>query len=380
MTPSVSTFKSSSISKDQLLQFFDSGRNIYISADENNKMFSREFFKEFGAQLYPEKSAVTGPNIKNIKGANNSKVVWTDNINENVKSTIVNVDSDIAYIGVGMKLDDSNDYVFPILQGSIDWNGDIPDRKTKTKEIKRSIAGLDVVTVAGYQSRYSQRVVMSASVTMCSDIFIAGTGGGKDHTQSSNFQFCSQVLKWNFQQKSVLKMENFAHSLVDTSLVERGLQDAQEYKLKDEIQVSIDIYEKVDNKWVPYKTNDVELQFIMLHPYTITTLDNTEGAHYRTQFHAPDWNGVYKFLIDYNKLGYSRLYLDKITPVRVFNHDEFPTYDPSAYPFFGAVYLITAAFVLFCLIFAFADDKVQVAQREDGEDKRDGKKTKQKRD
>jgi oligosaccharyltransferase complex subunit beta len=380
MTPSVSSFKSSSISKDQLLQFFDSGRNIYIGVDGNSKMFAKEFFKEFGAELYPEKSKVTGPSGKEVKGTDKSNVVWTNNINEEVKKSIVNVDSDIAYEGCGMKLDESNAYVFPILKGTIDWNGEVPPRKTKSKEIKRDVAGLDVVAVAGYQSRYSQRVVMSVSITMCSDNFIAATSTGKDYRKSSNFKFCSEVLKWNFQQKSVLKMEKFNHSLVDRTLIEKGLQNEQEYKLKDEIQVTLDIYEKVNGKWVPYKTNEVELEFIMLSPYVVTTLQNTEGAHYRTQFHAPDWNGVYKFKIDFNKLGYTRLLLDKITPVRVFNHDEFPTYSPSAYPFFGAVYLITIAFILFSLKFAFADDKLPQAEIKEESEKKESKKTKQKKD
>lgn len=380
MTPSVSSFKSSSLSKDQLLQFFDSGRNIYIGVDGSSKLFAKEFFKEFGAELYPEKSKVTGPNDKTIKGVDKSNVVWTKNINEDVKKSIVNVGSDIAYEGVGMKLDETNSYVFPILKGTIDWSGEIPARKTKTKEIKRDVAGLDVVAVAGYQSRYSQRVVMSASVSMCSDNFIAATATGKDYTKSSNFQFCREVLMWNFQQKSVLKMEKFNHSLVDRTLIERGLQNEQEYKLKDEILVTIDIYEKVNGKWVPYKTNEVELEFIMLSPYVVTTLQNTDGAHYRTQFHAPDWNGVYKFKIDYNKVGYTRLLLDKITPVRVFNHDEFPTYSPSAYPFFGAVYLITIAFILFSVTFAFADDNVSQSQISEEKEKRDTKKPKQKKD
>lgn len=161
---------------------------------------------------------------------------------------------------------------------------------------------------------------------------------------------------WNFNQKSVLKLENFKHSLVDKSLVERGLQKNQEYKLKDEIQVSVDVYEKVNGLWVPFKVNDIELQFIMLDPYVRVILENKVDSQYTTKFNVPDHNGVYKFMIDYNKHGYTHLHFEEIAPVRVLNHDEFPRFVPSAYPYHGAVLLVILGFLAFSIKFVTLSD------------------------
>ena len=356
LAPSASNFRDKGISNEELLQFFDSGRNLYFGLNSMTKYFGRDMFKEFGAQLYPLKSVVSGGSGVEIEGVSTDELSFSSNINEEAKKRIVEVSGDIAYLGSGMKIDPANEYIFPLLKGTKDMKAKIPS-KIKGKQVETNIYGEDIVLVSGYQSRYSQRAVLSGSIEMCSDKFIKATQTGKSLTTSPNYQFCIETLRWNFQQKSVLKMENFSHSLVDKSLVERGLQKEQEYKLKDEIQVSFDLYEKVDNKWVPFHTDDVSFEFIMLHPWAIETLKNTKGAHYRVQFHVPDHNGVYKFKLDYNKLGLSRVYYEEIAPVRVNNHDEFPTYAFSAYPYFASVYIIIAAFVLFTVSYIMTSDQ-----------------------
>jgi len=356
LTPSVSNFKTEAITSKILLEFFDSGRNIFIGLDENSKSFGRDFIKEFGAELFPLKSSVTGgdkKNSKSIKGVNDSYLAFSANVFDQIKKTIIDVDSPVAYKGTGMILDKSNDYVFPILMGDTDVVTNIP-KNSKKKNINKKDSSITLI--AGYQSRYNQRAVISGSIDMCTDNFISATASGNGHESSSNFQMCINMLKWNFQQKSVLKMENFDHSLVDTSLIESGAQTRQEYKLKDQIQVSLDLFEKVDGKWVPFKVDDFELKFIMLNPWNITTLVNNEGSRYTTQFYVPDWNGVYKFQIDYNKHGLTRLFHEQIAPVRVFNHDEFPKYVPSSYPFYGAVGAIIVGFLIFCIAYVSTDD------------------------
>ncbi|CAI2365420.1 unnamed protein product [Moneuplotes crassus] len=358
MASTASSFRNQGFTNDDVLQFFDSGRNLFIAGSTKAKGFARDMFKEFGAQLYPAKAEITGQagQVK-IQDLEDQGLTATKQINQAIKNTIVNVDSEVAFLGSGIKVDPDNSYSFPILSGNDGLKAKLPSKNVGGKEVKREFLGEDVVLVSGYQSRYNQRAVLSASIEICTDKFINATQVGEDVTTSPNYQFCLETLKWNFQAKSVLKLENFDHSLVDTSLVETGRQKIQEYKLRDEIQVSFDIYEKVDNEWVPFKADDVVLEFIMLNPFNIETMQNTEGAHYNVKFNVPDHNGVYKFKIDYLSPGYTRVYYDEITPVRVFNHDEFPTYDARAYPYFAAVYLLTIAFIIFSASYAFMSDK-----------------------
>ena len=348
--PSVSSFRSLGISSDKLLQFFDSGRNIFIGLDESSKSFGRELFKEFGAELFPAKVAVFGGDKGSTKISDKldaEGVSFTSNMFQSVKKTIANINSQVVYQGTGMVLDTSNEQVFPILKGDDAMYAINPESGKKLKSGSFKVAGPDITLVAGYQSRYNHRVVMAGSFKMCSDDFIAASlkTDGK-YESSANYELCLNLIKWNFQQKSVIKIQNFSHSLVDESLVDSGRQQPQEYKLKDEIQVSCDIYEKVNGKWVPYSANDVQLEFIMLDPYVRVTLENKSGSKYSTKFNVPDHNGVYKFSIDYNRYGLTRLLYTEIAPVRVLNHDEFPTMLLSAYPYYASVLLVIFGFLL----------------------------------
>lgn len=339
LAPSVSSFRSSDISSDRLLQFFDSGRNIFIGLDESSKSFGRELLKEFGAELFPSKMVVYGGDKGNTKVSDKLEaqgVSYSSNVFASVKKTVANVSSQVVYQGTGIALDTSNEHVFPILKGDDSMYAVNPDANKKGKTGSFKVAGADIALVAGYQSRYNQRVVMAGSVKMCSDDFISATlKSAGNYESSANFELCLSLIKWNFQQKSVVKIENFSHSLVDKSLVDSGRQQLQEYKLKDEIEVSCDIYEKVNGKWVPFSANDVQLEFIMLDPYVRVTMENNSGSKYTTKFNVPDHNGVYKFSLDYNRYGLTRLLYTEIAPVRVLNHDEFPTFLPSAYPYYA---------------------------------------------
>jgi len=268
-----------------------------------------------------------------------------------------------------MKLDIKNAHVFPILQGDEHTFATNPEyNKKDDSSASFKVVGSDITLVAGYQSRYNQRVVISGSIDICTDNFIsiASRAEDGDYTESSNWILCKNMLDWNFQQKSVLKAEKLNHSLVDKSLIESGSQKSQEYKLKDEIQVSIDIYEKVDGKWVPFKADDVQFEFIMLNPYWRIYLQNTKDARYEAKFRAPDQNGVYKLLIDYNRYGYSRIHVEETAPVRVFRHNEFPRYIPSAFPFYTSVFTTMVGFVIFTVVFLYtADNKKGSKVKED---------------
>ena len=289
---------------------------------------------------------------------NTHNLAYSSNLFEPIRKSIVDLEYPVVFKGTGMKLDTNNDYVFPILYGNEHTYATNPDhKKIKTTSSSFKLAGSDITLVAGYQSRYNQRVVISASTELCTDDFISlGLSSESDYTESANWILCKNMLDWNFQQKSVLKAENLHHVLADKSLYETGHQNSQEYKLKDYIYMSVDIYEKVDGKWVPFIAEDIQFQFIMLNPYWRVFLKHSYDAKYELNFRAPDWNGVYKFLIDYNRFGYTRLIAEDTAPVRVFRHDEFPRYLPLAFPYYLSVFTILIGTVIFTGLFLHQQD------------------------
>lgn len=56
LAPSINNFKSTDLSVESLLKFFDEGGNIYIALDQSSKKMGRSLIKEFGAELLPAKS------------------------------------------------------------------------------------------------------------------------------------------------------------------------------------------------------------------------------------------------------------------------------------------------------------------------------------
>ncbi len=82
--------------------------------------------------------------------------------------------------------------------------------------------------------------------------------------------------------------------------------------------------EFVHGKWMPFNGTDVQLEFVRIDPFVRTTLKNKGltffflllmikqfeclGGQLEAQFRVPDTYGVFKFVIDYNRVGYTHLY------------------------------------------------------------------------
>ena len=67
----------------------------------------------------------------------------------------------------------------------------------------------------------------------------------------------------------------------------------------------------------------------------------------KTEVTAPDVYGVFKFIIDYNCLGYSYLHLEEQVPIRPFRHDEYERFIVAAYPYYASIFSSMAAFFIF---------------------------------
>lgn len=70
----------------------------------------------------------------------------------------------------------------------------------------------------------------------------------------------------------------------------------------------IEIEELKKNKWQPFESNDVQLEFVRIDPFIRTTLQKKPNGVYEAIFKVPDVWGVYQFKVDYDRIGYTRLY------------------------------------------------------------------------
>ena len=99
---------------------------------------------------------------------NDQSMVFSSNFFEPFKTTSKGVftipERPIAYSGVGMSLDQANQYVFPILRVEPSTFSFNPDKNEVSKASGESLS-----VVAGYQTRTNQRVLISGSVSICSN-------------------------------------------------------------------------------------------------------------------------------------------------------------------------------------------------------------------
>ncbi len=70
---------------------------------------------------------------------------------------------------------------------------------------------------------------------------------------------------------------------------------------------TINIEEYTDGKWAPFKGKDVQLEFVRLDPFVRMTLENKNGK-FEGKFKVPDVYGIFKFVVDYNRIGYTHLF------------------------------------------------------------------------
>ena len=347
------------ITIEKLLKFIDDGHDLMIFGSSDAGKFVRSLVNEFGADFDDFDSQVKDSiylhyNPKEV-GLNKQLLDLYDDeiiISKNVikiSNIFKNPKGYILYKGIGMDLDPQNKYVFPILSG--DTNSYSVSKNTG--EVFSN--GEHIKLVNGYQARNNRRVVVLGSTEICSDKFYYLSMGedNKSMLESPNAVFCADLLNWNFQRTGVLKFTNVKHNN------NKG-QSLDTYRIKDYLEYYIDIleYDYVNDSWKNYDADDIQLSFLMMNPYYINQLKRIYGKPtYYAKFRAPEKHGVFKFIVDYHRTGYSYIFSSTKVPLRPFYHNEFPRFIPCAYPYYVSVFVISGSFILFSILFLYGKEK-----------------------
>ena len=92
----------------------------------------------------------------------------------------------------------------------------------------------------------------------------------------------------------------------------------------------------------------------MLDPHIRTSLSrdaslsDSKQTTYSTTFRAPDRHGVFKFVVDYWRPGWSYISTSDTASVMPYRHDEYPRFILGAWPFYSSAISMSVAFLLFC--------------------------------
>lgn len=258
--------KKSNINKDHLLKFFDDGHDIMILADKHVSSFTRDLVTEFGSDFDENDSLVKDSLYlhsykkelnEDLVELKNDEVVVTKNTID-IKNLFTRPNGYILFEGIGQEVDPHNHYLFPVLKA---------EENTYSINSKTGVYynfGDKIKLVNAYQGRNNRRVIISGSINMCSnEFYFYSSLNHQDIHQSPNAVFCQDLINWNFQRVGVLRYENVRHQRKQDG------QTFETYRIKDELEYMVDIYEYnyKTNQWKPFLSDDLQVEYSMMEPF-----------------------------------------------------------------------------------------------------------------
>jgi len=219
--------------------------------------------------------------------------------------------------------------------------------------------GSQLNVVTGFQTKQNTRIMWAGGVDLFSDEFInkASSTGVK----SGNEAFANDITSWTFQETNVLRLDHTTHHLANET-VERS-----HYTINEQVtfEAHISQFDPERAVWVP-KTDiaDLQLEFTMLDPHVRTALrPGSAPGTYAVTFRVPDRHGVFKFILDHKRAGYTFLESSTTVPVVPPRHDGYPRFLSAAWPYYAGAISTSVGFVLFSALWLAGDDRSLVTAR-----------------
>ncbi|GJW71682.1 dolichyl-diphosphooligosaccharide--protein glycosyltransferase 48 kDa subunit [Tanacetum coccineum] len=260
------------------------------------------------------------------------------------------IEAPVLFKGIGHSVNPANSLVLKVLSASPSAYSANPKSKLSSPP---SLSGSSISLVSVVQARNNARVVFSGSLDLFSNKFfkspVQKAGSSDKYEKSGNQQFVTELSKWVFHERGHLKstVSTSIQSLMNFHLECRQAVNVRHhrvgeteepviYRINDDLEYFVEIYEWSGSSWEPYVANDVQVQFYMMSPYVLKTMSTDKKGLYLASFKVPDVYGVFQFKVEYQRLGYTSLSLAKQIPVRPFRHNEYERFIPTAFPYYGA--------------------------------------------
>jgi oligosaccharyltransferase complex subunit beta len=116
----------------------------------------------------------------------------------------------------------------------------------------------------------------------------------------------------------------------------------------------------VNGQWQPFQGKDVQLEFVRLDPFVRSTLVNKNG-NLELAFQIPDVYGIFKFVVDYNRVGYTHLFSSTTVSVRPLEHTQYDRFIPAAYPYYVSAFSMMLGVFVFSFIQLYHADNAKTA-------------------
>ncbi|XP_011025713.1 PREDICTED: dolichyl-diphosphooligosaccharide--protein glycosyltransferase 48 kDa subunit-like [Populus euphratica] len=334
-----------------VLDFVDSGHDLIIAADSSASDLIKSVATECGVDFDEDPSALVIDHrsyaVAGTEG-DHTLIAADDFIESDVLLGKNKIEAPVLFKGIAHSVNAANTLVLKVLSASPSAYSANPSSKLSSPP---SLTGSSISLVSVIQARNNARIMITGSLDMFSNRFFRSSvqkaGSPKKYDKSGNEQFVTELSKWVFHERGHLKAVNLRHNKAGET------DEPAMYRIKDDVDFSVEIYEWSGKSGEPYVANDVQVQFYMMSPYVLKTLSNDKKGLYHTSFKVPDVYGVFQFKVEYNRLGYTSLLLSKQIPVRPFRHNEYERFITAAFPYYGASFTMMAGFFIFSFVYLY---------------------------
>jgi oligosaccharyltransferase complex subunit beta len=343
-----------SISVTGIAEFLDNGGNVLVATNSNVGNAIRDLATEVGIEVQEDNSAVIDPSNADRSDDGSNTLLVVDSSSLIDASTIVgpkNSLNPVLYRGIGLVSDPKNPLVLNIMTSASTAFSQNPKKVDTTKSQPKT-----TLLVAGLQARNNARVIFSGSLDLFSDSLFKSAvqrkGTDKKSPVSGNRDFATALSKWVFKEEGVLRYSEVNHRHSHSSISE---PTPSFYTVTDDIVYSIKVEIFKDGQWTPFDAKDIQLEFVRIDPFVRQTMKR-EGDKYVARFKVPDVYGVYKFVVDYNRIGYTHLYSSAQVSVRPLRHTQYERFIRSAYPYYFSAFSMMAGTFVFVFVFLYHKD------------------------
>jgi len=191
--------------------------------------------------------------------------------------------------------------------------------------------------------------------------------------KSGNEQFARDLVTWTFQENHVLRIDSITHHLKNET-VPREHYTINENIVRHPLLLNWGMYFLIQPQvfeahisrydsgrgWLPYSgLHDLQIEFTMLDPHIRTALPPVPGKPglYQTAFRVPDRHGVFKFVLDYRRRGWTTLKATMTVPVVPPRHDGYPRFLSAAWPYYAGSISTSIGFLVFTVLWLAGDEK-----------------------
>ncbi|KAK8752226.1 hypothetical protein OTU49_012579, partial [Cherax quadricarinatus] len=351
LAPGVEEF-GGALSVETIVEFVDGGGSVLVAGSRDAADLIRELVTEVGVEMDEEGAAVIDHLHYDANDDGQHTLIASPSAGL-IESEVMVGPRDavpLLYRGTGLITDADNPLVLPVLRAPSTAYCYNP---TQAITDYPHATGQNMLLVAALQARNNARVIVSGSLEFFSDAFIMAsvqTPQGAFYERSGNGKVVEALSRWVFMEEGVLRVASVKHHLQGES------EPPSAYTIKQDVEYKIKIERLEDGVWKPFLANDLQLEFVRIDPFVRLTMTPHPNGVFSVNFKVPDVYGVYQFKVEYNRVGFTRLFSTTQVSVRPFTHRQYERFIECAYPYYASAFSMMVGVFLFSLVFLHHKD------------------------